>query len=112
MVRRGFAVAILGALPACGEREDHEQSAQHAEHGPARLGHTVLDDFLPRYDVNEVHSIAIDATPAAVREAIRVLTAADVPVLVVLMAIRSLPSLPSRKASTPPRASRAADARG
>jgi hypothetical protein len=53
----------------------------------------VLDDFLPRYEVNEVHSIAIDAPPAAVRDAIRVLTAADVPVLVALMAIRSLPGL-------------------
>jgi hypothetical protein len=53
----------------------------------------VLDDFLPRYDVNEVHSIAIDAQPAAVLETIRVLTAADVPVLVALMAIRSLPTL-------------------
>jgi hypothetical protein len=53
----------------------------------------VLDDYLPRYDVNEVHSIAIDATPAAVMDAIRALTAADVPVLVALMAIRSLPTV-------------------
>ena len=53
----------------------------------------MLDDFLPRYEVNEVHSIAIDATPAAVMKAIRALTAADVPVLVALMAIRSLPTL-------------------
>jgi hypothetical protein len=53
----------------------------------------VLDDFLPRYDVNEVHSIAIDAPAGAVMDAVRALTASEVPVLVALMAIRSLPSV-------------------
>ncbi len=53
----------------------------------------MLDDFLPRYDVNEVHSVATSASPVAVMDAIRALTAAEVPVLVGLMAVRSLPAL-------------------
>jgi hypothetical protein len=57
----------------------------------------VLDDFLPRYDVNEVHSVSISASPAAAMDAIRELTAREVPVLVALMAIRSVPTLLSRR---------------
>ena len=60
----------------------------------------MLDDFLPRYDVNEVHSIGIDAAPAAVREAIATLTPAEVPVLVALMAVRTLPALLTRRRRT------------
>jgi hypothetical protein len=57
----------------------------------------MLDEFLPRYDVNEVHSIGIGAAPAAVMEAIRALTPAEVPLLVALMAIRSVPALLARR---------------
>jgi hypothetical protein len=57
----------------------------------------VLDDFLPRYDFNEVHSVATSASPAAVMDAIRALTPGDVPVFVALMAIRSLPALLRRR---------------
>jgi hypothetical protein len=57
----------------------------------------VLDDFLPTYDFNEVHSVATKASPAAVMEAIRALTPTEVPVLVALMAIRSLPALLRRR---------------
>jgi hypothetical protein len=57
----------------------------------------VLDDFLPRYDFNEVHSVATSASPAAVMDAIRALTPTEVPVLVALMAIRSIPALLSRR---------------
>jgi hypothetical protein len=57
----------------------------------------VLDEFLPRYDVNEVHSITTGAEPADVMEAIRALTAREVPLLVALMAIRRLPALPRRR---------------
>ena len=53
----------------------------------------VLDEFLPRYDVNEVHSISTAATPAEVMEAIRTLTPMEVPLLVALMAVRSVPAL-------------------
>jgi hypothetical protein len=53
----------------------------------------VLDDFLPSYDVHEVHSVGTSASPAAVMEAIRAVTPLEVPVLVGLMAIRSVPAL-------------------
>lgn len=58
---------------------------------------SVLDEFLPRYDVNEVHSITTGAAPADVMDAIRGLTPRDVPLLVVLMAVRSLPALLRRR---------------
>jgi hypothetical protein len=53
----------------------------------------MLDEFLPRYDVNEVHSISTAAEPADVMEAIRTLRPHDVPLLVGLMAVRSVPAL-------------------
>jgi hypothetical protein len=57
----------------------------------------MLDEFLPEYDVNEVHSISTSAAPAAVMEAIRGVTAAEVPLLVALMAVRSVPALLRRR---------------
>jgi hypothetical protein len=57
----------------------------------------MLDEFLPRYDVNEVHSVSTSAAPAAVMEAIRDLTPREVPVLVALMAVRSVPALLRRR---------------
>jgi hypothetical protein len=50
-----------------------------------------LDEFLPGYDVNEVHSTRVAAPPHAVMAAVEELTAREVPVLVALMALRSLP---------------------
>jgi hypothetical protein len=57
----------------------------------------MLDEFLPRYDVNEVHSVTTSAAPAAVMEAIRDLTPREVPLLVALMAVRSVPALLKRR---------------
>lgn len=57
----------------------------------------MLDEFLPRYDLNEVHSVTTSAAPAAVMEAIRSLTAPEVPVFLGLMALRSLPALLRRR---------------
>ena len=51
----------------------------------------MLDDFLPRYDVHEVHSTSISARPEAVLAAIRQVTAREVPLMVVLMALRAGP---------------------
>ena len=51
-----------------------------------------LDEFLPDYDVNEIHSTRIAAPPDAVMAAVRSLTAREVPVLVALMAVRTLPA--------------------
>jgi hypothetical protein len=53
----------------------------------------MLDDFLPRYDVHEVHSTSISAPPEAVLAAIREVTAREVPLMVVLMALRAGPRL-------------------
>jgi hypothetical protein len=51
-----------------------------------------LDEFLPDYDVNEVHSTRVAASPDAVMAAVRSLTACEVPLLVALMALRGLPA--------------------
>jgi hypothetical protein len=50
-----------------------------------------LDEFLPDYDVNEVHSTRVAAPPEAVFAAVRALTTRDVPLARALMAVRSLP---------------------
>jgi hypothetical protein len=52
-----------------------------------------LDEFLPHYDVREVHSTAVAAAPERVIEAARELTWRDVPLFAALMALRSLPAL-------------------
>jgi hypothetical protein len=52
-----------------------------------------LDEFLPDYEVNEIHSTRVEAPPDTVMAAVRSLTAREVPVLVALMALRSLPRL-------------------
>jgi hypothetical protein len=52
-----------------------------------------LDNVLPNYDVRERHSITVDAAPGTVLDEILRMTPRDVPVMVVLMALRSLPSL-------------------
>jgi hypothetical protein len=51
-----------------------------------------LDEFLPEYDVNEVHSTKIAAAPEKVVEAARALTSREVRLVVVLMSLRGLPA--------------------
>lgn len=67
-----------------------------------------LDEFLPDYDFNEVHSTFVAATPADVLVAIRELTSREVPLLVALMTIRRLPVAVRRRRLAPLR--RALDA--
>ena len=57
----------------------------------------MLDEFLPRYDFNEVHTLSTAAPAAAVMQAIQALTPAEVPLMVALMAVRSVPRLLSRE---------------
>jgi hypothetical protein len=57
----------------------------------------VLDDVLPRWDVNEVHSTRVAAPPAAAYAAVRAVTPLDVRLLLPLMAIRVLPGLVLRR---------------
>ena len=51
-----------------------------------------LDEFLPDYDVNEVHSIEIAAPPDVVLAATRSLTSREVPLMTALMSLRGLPA--------------------
>jgi hypothetical protein len=52
-----------------------------------------LDNALPNYDVRARHSITVKADPRTVRDELLRLSPRDVPMMVVLMALRSLPSL-------------------
>jgi hypothetical protein len=56
-----------------------------------------LDEFLPAYDFNEVHSARVAAPPGHVLAAARAVTAREVPLLVVLMALRRLPAAVRRR---------------
>ena len=51
-----------------------------------------LDEFLPDYDANEVHSTEVAAPPDQVLAAARALSPREVPLLVALMAARRLPA--------------------
>jgi hypothetical protein len=51
-----------------------------------------LDEFLPDYDASEVHSLRVAAPPDRVLAAVRDLTSREVPLLVVLMTLRTLPA--------------------
>jgi hypothetical protein len=51
----------------------------------------MLDDFLPHYDVREVHSTEIAAAPHAVLDAVHEVTAREVPLMVLLMLLRAGP---------------------
>jgi hypothetical protein len=52
-----------------------------------------VDEFLPAFDVNEVHSTHVRASPERAMHAVRSLTAGEVPLLVTLMTLRGLPEL-------------------
>ena len=60
-----------------------------------------LDEQLPRFDRRELHSRRVAATPAQVLVAAREVTAREVPLLVVLMALRSGPRLRRRSLGRP-----------
>ena len=60
---------------------------------------SLLDDVLPRYDVNEVHEFWIPAAPAVVFAAMKAVTPAEVRLLRPLMIIRMLPARLLRRAA-------------
>ena len=64
-----------------------------------------LDEFLPDYDANEVHSTRIAAPQADVIAAARALTARDVPLMTGLMAVRRLPVRVARRSKRSRRSS-------
>jgi hypothetical protein len=53
----------------------------------------ILDEQLPRWDVRERHSIRIAAPPEVALQAAREVTAREVPELIVLMGLRTLPAV-------------------
>ena len=52
----------------------------------------LIDRFLPRYDWNEVHSIAIAAAPGAVLAALRAVTAGEMRLVGALLRLRAVPA--------------------
>lgn len=52
----------------------------------------LLDACMPRYDFHEVHSVVIRSTAAAVFDAIRSVTSAEMPLVGMLFALRALPN--------------------
>jgi hypothetical protein len=56
-----------------------------------------LDEFLPDHDAGEVHSTRVAAPPDRVLAAVRELTSREVPLLVGLMALRTLPAVVLRR---------------
>ena len=52
----------------------------------------LLDELLPRFDVNEVHEARLAAPPEAAWAAVQAVTPQEIPLLGPLMAIRSLPA--------------------
>jgi hypothetical protein len=52
----------------------------------------LLDEVLPRWDVNEVHEIRLDATPAVAWAAVEAVLPGEVRLLAPLMAVRGLPA--------------------
>jgi len=66
----------------------------------------LLDNYLPVYDVNEVHSIGVEATPERIVRAIRDLTASEIPFVRPLFAVRALPARLARLARLARRTSR------
>lgn len=53
----------------------------------------LLNSFVPQYDFHEVHSIVIQASAEKILGAIMQLTPSEIPLVGILMSIRSLPSL-------------------
>lgn len=59
----------------------------------------LMDKYLPHYDFREIHTVQTNSPSRAVFQALRGLTPTDLPLVRILMAIRSVPSLLSGGAS-------------
>jgi len=55
-----------------------------------------LDELLPHYDFEEVHSRRVGASPAAALSAARAATPGEMPLVIVLYSLRSAPALLAR----------------
>src|SRR5687768_14878956 len=59
----------------------------------ASAGDMLIDRFMPVYDFYESHSIVISASPESVYQAIKELTAGEIPFFRLLMGARALPAV-------------------
>ncbi len=66
-----------------------------SEPGATRM---LLDDYMPEYDVHEIHAIRVHASPQRIYGAIQAVTIADLGIANGLVVLRSLPALLSGKA--------------
>jgi hypothetical protein len=54
---------------------------------------TTLDQLLPHYDFNEIHSVRVKASPEKTMAAVRILTPSELsPLIGILLGLRDLPS--------------------
>lgn len=53
----------------------------------------LMDKYLPLYDFREIHTVQTSSPPRVVFQALRGLTPTDLPLVKILMTIRSVPSL-------------------
>jgi hypothetical protein len=53
---------------------------------------SLLEDLLPRYDFDEVHTRVVPAPPDRVFEAVKAVTLGETPLVRLLIALRSLPA--------------------
>ena len=60
-----------------------------------------LDELLPRYDFHEVHATRITAPPPEALATVKAATPAEMPLVRLLFALRSLPALVARRGGLP-----------
>ena len=60
-----------------------------------------IDDFLPEFDVNEVHRTRVAASPADALAAAKEATPGEMPLVRLLFGLRSLPALVTRRGGLP-----------
>src|SRR4051794_22678337 len=60
-----------------------------------------LDGLLPHFDVDQIHTLRVAATPAAALAAVRAATPGEMPLVRLLYALRSAPALLSRRRGLP-----------
>jgi len=53
----------------------------------------LLDELIPQYDFNEVHSVRLSASPERALEAVKRVTPGEMPLVRLLFTVRSLPAL-------------------
>lgn len=81
----------------------HEIRQSWARRRDRKVGRYVvlLDELMPRYEFEEVHSIRLSAPPERALDAVKQATPGEMPLVRLLFAIRSLPAIFSRGSGLP-----------